>query len=250
MNKYLKNNILEEDEDFVFINKEPGLLSIQDRFDPNKPHLKAILKEHYGDILTVHRLDQYTSGVVVYAKHAVAHKTASEIFESRNVIKEYTALTINAPSEQSGTIDEPLREHKTKRGTYIVSDLGKEAVTDYEVIKQWEGYSLLKVKIATGRTHQIRVHLAYIGCPLLVDPVYGYYDKYFLSSIKKKKVNLKKGSVETPLLKRTPLHSTLLSFQNPSTKKVYRVEAPIPKDIKAICYQLDKRYKSSEQGVG
>jgi len=242
--KYLKTNILYEDEYFVFINKESGILSIPDRFDQNKIHLKGLLMSFYPEIYVLHRLDQNTSGLMVFAKTAEAHKIGSEIFESRDIVKEYMALTINCPSQLNGSIVEPIIEHKNKKSTYVVSELGKESHTDYEVQESWGDFAYIKLRIQTGRTHQIRVHLAYIGCPLIVDPVYGYYSEYFLSSIKRKKVNIKKGQFEKPLLTRTPLHASRISFVHPLTQKLYNVECPIPKDIKAVKYQLDKRYNS------
>lgn len=242
MNKYLKTNILCEDENFIFINKTAGLLSIPDRFNSNRPHLKHILLTEYAEIFPLHRLDQYTSGVMVYAKNADAHKMCSELFEARKITKEYTALCVNRPTEDKGTINAPIAENAAKRGTYAVSDRGKQATMEYEVINTWPNYSLLKLSIKTGRTHQIRVHVAYMGCPLLVDPVYGYYSEYYLSMIKRKKVNIKKGETEKPLLTRTPLHAHLLSFTNPMNGKLLKVQCELPKDIKAMCYQLDKRY--------
>ncbi len=242
MNKYLRTNILLEDDQFVFINKEPGLLSIPDRFDSEKVNLKSMLRQQFGDIYTVHRLDLDTSGVIVFAKNAKAHADLSSLWQENKVHKKYVAITSNIPLSVSGTIDAPLREHKTKRGTYTVSDLGKESKTDYEVVQSWNSsYALLELVLHSGRTHQIRVHLAYIGCPLMVDPTYGYQSKFFLSSIKKKKVNLGKGMTERPLLKRTPLHASLLKFKLPKGKS-YEVKSELPKDIKAIKYQLDKRY--------
>ena len=241
MNKYLKTNILSEDDDFVFINKEAGLLSIPDRFDHEKINLKSMLKAAYGEIFTVHRLDLNTSGVMVFAKHAESHAAISALWQNGEVQKKYHALTTNVPSSQAGTIEASIKEHTTKRGTYIVSNLGKESITDFEVIKSWEGYAFLELTLKTGRTHQIRVHLAYIGCPLMVDPTYGYQSEFYLSSIKKKKINLKKGMIEKPLLRRTPLHAFSLSFKE-SNGKFYQINCPLPKDIKAIKYQLNKRF--------
>ena len=249
MNKYLKSNILFEDEYCVFVNKQPGLLSIPDRFDQNKPHLKGILLSYYKEIYTLHKLDQNTSGIMIFAKTPESHKAHSGLFESREIVKEYLALSINNPSETKASINEPIREHKTKKGTYIISDIGKPSLTDYTVVQAWDGYSLVKLTLNTGRTHQIRVHLAYIGCPLLVDPTYGYYNEYFLSNIKRKKVNLKKGDSEKPLLTRTPLHASYLSFTSPLNGYKYAVNSPLPKDIKAICYQLNKRYGETGQAV-
>ena len=243
MHKYLRENILYEDKDLVFIDKKAGTLSVPDRFDSTKIHLKGILQTAYAEIYPLHRLDQYTSGVIVFAKNAETHRKCSELFANREVRKEYMGLCINDPPEQNGVIDAGIKENQSKRGTYSVSDLGKSAITEYEMVKSWPGCSLLKLSIKTGRTHQIRVHLAYLGCPLLVDPTYGYYSEYFLSSIKRKKVNLKKGEFEKPLLTRTPLHASLLSFKNPNDGNILEIESKLPKDIRAICYQLDKRYK-------
>jgi RluA family pseudouridine synthase len=242
VNKYLRTHILLEDDDFIFVNKKAGLLSIPDRFDAEKANLKTMLQNEYGEIFTVHRLDLNTSGIIVFAKNAEAHSDISTIWQENKVHKEYIAITANIPPSETGTIEAPIREHKTKKGTYVVSNLGKECRTDYKVLHSWENsYALLQMALHSGRTHQIRVHLAYIGCPLVVDPTYGYHSEFYLSSIKKKKVNIKKGMEERPLLSRTPLHASFLKFEIPGQDK-YEVRSDYPKDIKAIKYQLDKRY--------
>jgi len=244
VNKFLKNNILKEDNDYVFINKVSGLLSVPDRFDADIPNLKAMLREHYGEIYVVHRLDRDTSGVIVFAKNEIAHKALSEHWQENKVTKNYIAITANIPPSDLGIIEAPIAEIQSKKGNYAVSNLGKAAVTHYEIKETFGEYALLDIRLETGRTHQIRVHLAYIGCPLVVDPAYGYQDAFYLSSIKKKKINLKKGMVERPLVSRTPLHACHLSFS--LSGKDYSVEAPIPKDIKALRYQLEKRYGVKE----
>ena len=192
VNKYLKENILYENADYIFINKKAGLLSIPDRFDANKSHLKRILLTEYPEIFQLHKLDQNTSGVMVFAKNGEALRQCSKLFEARKFTEEYMALCINRPPEDKGIIEQPIKENRAKRGSYLISNLGKAAHTEYEILHEWKSHCLLKLSIKTGRKHQIRVHLAYIGCPLLVDPVYGHYTEYYLSSIKKKKVNVKK----------------------------------------------------------
>lgn len=249
MNKFLRNHLLFEDDDLIFVDKPPGLLSVADRFDSEKPHLFRILRGYYPEVYPVHRLDQNTSGVIVFAKSKEIQRSLSELFEAKQVKKEYIALCDNTPPEAQGFIDQPIKENARKKGSYIVSDLGKKALTHYEVVKSWSLHSLLKVSIMTGRTHQIRVHLGYIGCPLMVDPAYGARSEFFLSTIKKKKVNLKKGEDEQPLLHRTPLHAHSISFQIDEDQKAYNIKSELPKDIKAMIYQLDKRFSSEQREI-
>ena len=243
MNKYLRSNIIHEDEELIFVNKTAGILSIPDRYDQNIPNLKSILSDYCQNIFVMHRLDKDTSGITVFAKTEEAHKSISEQWQNNGVEKTYLAITSNIPSSETGTIEAPIQEHQSKKGTYVVSNLGKPSTTHFEVVSTFGEYALLKLKIDTGRTHQIRVHLSYIGCPLLVDPVYGYQSQFFLSSIKKKKMNLKKGMEERPLLSRTPLHASSLQFKLPLNNQTYSVKSELPKDIRAIQYQLEKRFK-------
>ena len=227
-----------EDEDLVAINKPSGLLTIPDR-EGKDVSLKQMLKEKYGAIYTVHRLDRDTSGIVVFAKNESAHKALSQQFEQRATTKIYNGLVLGKPSETKGKIDEPIAEHPTKKGYMTVYKKGKESITEYEVIESFRLYSWLKFQILTGRTHQIRVHMKYLGHAIVCDEIYGDGKPVYISSIKKKAFKLsKEEEAERPILLRLALHSSRLSFE--FNGKEYHLEAELPKDLRALLNQLRK----------
>lgn len=230
---------IEENNDWIALNKPSGLLSIPDR-EGKEISLKVILKEKFGDIFTVHRLDKDTSGLIIFAKNAEAHKHLSQQFEERNTKKIYLGLVNGSLQEKKGSIDASIGEHPAKNGTMIVHRKGKEALTDYEVLEEFGGYSWLQFRIHTGRTHQIRVHAKEIGHPIVCDPLYGDGKPVLLSSLKLKKFKLSKDQEEErPLLNRLALHAHLLSFAG-MNKEAVQLEAPVPKDLRALLQQLNK----------
>jgi len=230
--------ILEEDENLVALNKPSGLLSIPAR-DGKEVSLKQILKEHYGEIFTVHRLDKDTSGVIVFAKNAEAHKELSALFEGRETEKIYNGLVLGKPLHPSGVINEPIAEHPVKRGLMTVYRKGKESITEYEVEESFKFFSWMRFCILTGRTHQIRVHMKHLGNPIVCDELYGDGKPVLISSIKKKAYNLAKTEeAERPILSRLALHAATLKFG--LNKKQYDLEAPLPKDLRALLQQLQK----------
>lgn len=234
-------SIIYEDEDILVANKPPGLLAIPDRFDPNIPSLLHLLgKQQKGSLLTVHRLDRPTSGLLVFAKNKAAQSALSQQFEQRSVEKTYLALVDGKPLNSSGSIAEPIAPHPAKLGKMMVSSKGKTALTDYLVLESFGNYSLLEVNIHTGRTHQIRVHLAFLGHPLLVDPDYGHREHFYLSSLKGKRFNIKKETEEQPILSRVPLHAHQLVFTHPSSGEPCAFRCEPPKDMAALCKQLRK----------
>jgi 23S rRNA pseudouridine955/2504/2580 synthase/23S rRNA pseudouridine1911/1915/1917 synthase len=234
----IEEYILEEDENLVAINKPSGLLTIPDR-EGKEISLKQILKNKYGEIFTVHRLDRDTSGIVVFAKNEEAHKQLSQLFEARETVKIYNGFVLGAPFEKSGTIDEPIAEHPVKKGLMTVYKKGKESITEYEVLENFKLYSWMQFRILTGRTHQIRVHMKHLGHPIVCDELYGDAKPVFISSIKRKKFNLSKDAEEErPILSRLALHASQLKFGLNS--KTYELEAELPKDLRALLQQLRK----------
>ncbi|HEX7905000.1 MAG TPA: RluA family pseudouridine synthase [Chitinophagaceae bacterium] len=231
--------LIYENADLIAINKPSGLLSIPDR-EGKEISLKILLKEKYGDIFTVHRLDKDTSGLIVFAKNEVAHKHLSQQFEGRQTTKVYQGLVIGSPAEKKGSIDAPIGEHPAKNGTMIIHRKGKEALTDYEVVYDFSVYTWLQFRIHTGRTHQIRVHAKEMGNPIVCDTVYGDGKPVLLSSLKHKKFKLSKNELEErPLLNRLALHASQLSFATVNGERM-QLEAPLPKDLKALLQQLTK----------
>ena len=230
-------DILFEDQDMIVINKPAGVLSIPDRFG-KELSIKSLLQDKYGTIFTVHRLDQATSGLIIFAKNAEAHKALSVLFEGRTIEKKYLGLVLGRP-EPNGSIDGSIMEHPVKKGQMHIHVKGKAALTTYEVVTFYKHYALVSFQIHTGRTHQIRVHAKHIGHPIIADELYGDGVKLLLSSIKKKNFKLSKSEeAEKPLLARHALHahSLKLIFK----EKEFAFEAPLPKDLAATIKQLDK----------
>ncbi len=233
-----KDWIVFEDDDIIALNKPSGLLSIPDR-EGKEVSLKRLLQEKYDDILTVHRLDKDTSGLIVFAKNERAHRHLSIQFEERQTEKIYVGLVIGCPANKKGTINLPIAENTVTRGTMIIHRRGKEAITDYEILEDFGRYSWMQFRIHTGRTHQIRVHLKDMGHPIVCDVLYGDGKPLLLSTIKSKFKLSKNQLEERPLLNRLALHALRLKFTDLSNEQ-RELEAPIPKDLKATLQQLNK----------
>jgi RluA family pseudouridine synthase len=219
------------------------MLSIPDRFNQELPNLVSTLKIKHQEIIPVHRLDRYTSGINVYAKNVDAHKLLSLAFENRDIEKYYKAIVDGIPNPESGRIDIPIAESTVTRGKMLIHQRGKESITDYKIIQNFKKFSLLYIRIHTGRMHQIRVHLQYLGNPLIVDNLYGHRDAFYLSEIKTKKFNIGKYAEERPLLTRQPLHAEKLVFTHPIFGKKIELFAEMPKDMDAVLRQMDKWIK-------
>jgi 23S rRNA pseudouridine1911/1915/1917 synthase len=169
----------------------------------------------------VHRLDKDTSGVLVVAKDVETHEALSRLFRRREVEKEYMALVWGRPRRAVGEIDEPIGRHPVHRKRMSVRRGGRAALTRYEIAERFDGASLLRLRPETGRTHQIRVHLAAIGHPILADPVYA------------------RGRCSPCLfLRRQALHARLLRFRHPHTDVPLSLQAPVPDDIARAIEEL------------
>lgn len=233
-----KLDIVVENELFVAINKPSGLLSVPDR-ENKEVSLKSILREKYGDIFVVHRLDRDTSGLILFAKTAETQKQLSAMLEERQMEKFYLGLVQGTFYPEEGTIDAKIAPSPKDAGLMCVdSKNGKIAITDYKTLEQFKNYSLVSFQIHTGRTHQIRVHSLYLGHSIVCDPFYGNSGPIFISEIKRK-FNLSKNEEnERPIMGRLALHSWKLNFELNSEK--YSLEAEPPKDIRATLAQLRK----------
>lgn len=237
--------IIFENSRFIVVNKPAGMLSIPDRVQ-SEPSLKDLLKQQYGDIYTIHRIDKGTSGVIVFAKDKETHQHLSKQFEGREVSKKYLGLVHGIVTPATGIIDAPIAEHPANNGKMITHAKGKPSVTEYEVIETFGAFSWVCFRIHTGRTHQIRVHMQHTGHSIVCDELYGDGTPLYLSAIKRNYKLSKKEESERPVLARLALHSWQLKFEMDGTP--YSFEAAIPKDLKALLQQLRKAGGRAQPG--
>lgn len=237
MSRHLYDIVFEND-DFVVVDKPSGLLSIPDR-EGDEISLKRLLKDMYGEIFTVHRLDKETSGLIVFAKNENTHRYLSGIFEDRSVEKYYTGIVKGILPEKEKVIDAPIAQNTVKKTLMIIHKRGKNAVTEYKVVEEFGKFSLVNFRIYTGRTHQIRVHMQHVGHPIACDKLYGDGEPVLLSSIKKN-YNLSKDELEErPIIGRLALHAHRLLFADEHGKQ-HEFVSNLPKDMKALLQQLRK----------
>lgn len=237
---YQALDILSEDEDYIIINKQAGMLTLPDRFDPSIPSLYHTLKTHYGDIWVVHRIDKQTSGVIAFAKNADAHRELSAQFENHKVQKKYWLLALGGLDRDEGTVDLPIGENGSKVGSMKIDPIhGKNSVTKYRVIERFLNYTLVEAEPLSGRTHQIRVHFKAMGHPLAVDELYGSAEGIKLSTLKKA-YKIKSGHAEKPLIARLTLHAKSLRFYHYRHQETVTADAPLPKDFNGALKQLRK----------
>jgi RluA family pseudouridine synthase len=231
--------VLHEDEHLIVIGKPAGLLVIPDRYDRSIPNLHDLLVADGEAAWVVHRLDRETSGVIVFGRTAEAHADLNAQFEGREVRKRYLALCRGGANDEAGTIDLPLAHHPRIDGRMVVDRAhGKESVTDYRIVERFAGYVLVEASPRTGRTHQIRVHLAEQRLPIVADPVYGDREPFRLSAIKR---GYREGAEpEKPLLSRTALHAASLEFRHPGSGTTVQFEAELPKDMRSALQALRK----------
>ena len=232
-------SIIFENDDFVAINKESGMLTIPDRHDDTQLSLYKILNQQYGKIFIVHRLDRDTSGLILFAKNETSHKYFSQLFEQRNIEKKYLGIVRGSMPDKKGSINEPIGEHPVKKGVMTITKKGKPSLTNYEVLEDYGIFSLVRFEIQSGRTHQIRVHAKSLGHPIICDSVYGDGKPVLLSSFKKKYKLSQDELEERPIISRLGLQSFSLHFKN-SNNEDFTLEAPLPKDMKALLQQLKK----------
>jgi len=233
--------LIHVDEDIIVVNKAPGTLTIPDRFDPFKLNLLGALREKYEEVFVVHRLDRDTSGIVVFARNKEAHRALNQQFQEREADKFYLALTVGVPHPEEELIDKPIGPDPRGGGKMRIDyHGGKESATAYEVVERYREHALIRLQLFTGRTHQVRVHMAAVGHPLAVDAMYGGAEALFLSKIKSKGFNLKIGTIERPILQRVSLHAYQLAFTHPSSGERVDYLAPPPKDFRSAVRQLQK----------
>ncbi len=233
-----KQLIIAETEHWVAVNKPAGMLSIPDR-EQSGTSLREILIARYGEIFTVHRLDKDTGGLILFAKNAETHKYLCKLFEEREVEKYYLGVVVGNVETAEGEINAPIGENPAKKGTMLVHRLGKASRTGYTVLENYPAYSLLKFRLHTGRTHQIRVHCKEIGHPLAADVLYGDGKPVLLSGIKKKYKLSKQEEAERPVISSLALHAYELRFADADGKAIV-LQTPPPKEFTALFQQLKK----------
>ena len=234
-------SIIFEDDDIVVLNKPAHYLTIPDRFVAERPNLTSFLKDRLEDVFVVHRLDKETSGVILFAKNAAAHRNLSMQFEARTIDKIYLALVEGTVHKEEGEINQPIANNMRDKGRMIIASRGKPSLTLYQVVERFKNYTLVEANIKTGRTHQVRVHFERIGYPLAVDSLYGRKDAFLLSEVKRKKYRRGKDVlVEKPLMSRTTLHAAKVTFKHPTTNESITFKAELPKDFRAVLNQLRK----------
>lgn len=218
MSHFPETSLLYSDTILLAINKPAGLLSLPDGYDPSLPHLRSILEPSFGRLWIVHRLDRETSGVIVLARDADAHRHLNTQFQEHRISKLYHALVAGQPSWENLTITDPLRPNGDRRHRTVVdSARGKSAITELKVLHRFDDYSLLEVAPRTGRSHQIRAHLKHAGYPILADSLY--------------------GDPTHPchtLLPRQGLHALSITLIHPKTTQEMSFEAPYPQDFASL----------------
>ena len=243
--KYPPLPIVYESEFYVAIDKPAGLAAIPGRAETDSvlerlARQLGVPSKGVSDVRlrVVHRIDKETTGVMLFAQSLDAQRHVSHQFQNNTVAKEYLALVHGRITEDEGRIDLPLAPHPTHKDRMaVVKRGGRPAITDWRVEQRFKTFTLVRCFPKTGKTHQIRVHLANMGHPLAVDPLYGAGDPILLSE-HKRKYKPARGE-ERPLLARLGLHALTLTFKDLSDTAV-TIGAEVPKDLRATLNQLSK----------
>jgi 23S rRNA pseudouridine1911/1915/1917 synthase len=237
--------IVYEDEDLIVVNKPPGMVT-HPAYGHYTGTLVNALLHHCEKLSTVddklrpgvvHRLDKDTSGLIVAAKNDVAHAALARQFSQRTIDREYWAVVWGIFKQQRGTIDASLGRSKADRKKITVTRLGKPAVTEYEVLETFTYLSLVRLKLRTGRTHQIRVHLAHIGHPVFGDPTYGGRRIAWGGADAPRKAEVQHLLT---LMPRQALHAKTLGFIHPLTNKFLSFDSDLPADMKKLLDSLEQ----------
>ena len=244
--------VLLDDENLLAVNKPAGLLTVPGR--QGGVSLTEAVAQHTGieqSLRLVHRLDRETSGVLLLAKTLEAQRALSKQFYDRKVQKEYLAIVRGRTEADQGMIDAPLAPHPRVTSRMVVNEKkGRPAQTEWFVEERFNNdIMLVRCFPKTGRQHQIRVHLAHIGLPLLVDELYAKSSAFFLSEVKSGYRPSSKHE-ERPLIARLTLHAKAITFVHPTTNQPIRIEAVPPKDFRATLTQLRKIKPLLRKNIG
>jgi 23S rRNA pseudouridine1911/1915/1917 synthase len=229
----IKLDIVYEDEYLMVINKPSGMVVHPGNGNTSHTLVNALmgyktsLSNQNGSIRPgiVHRIDKDTSGLMIVAKTNKAHELLAECFKNKTITREYIALVIGEIKTNNGKIDAPIGRDKNERKRMCVTpENSKTAITNFTVLKRYQGYTLVKLKLETGRTHQIRVHMKYIGYPVYNDPVYTNNKCTEFGQF---------------------LHSSTLDFIHPITKEHLHFECPLPHEFSVYLKTLISKENSS-----
>ncbi len=235
----LKPEVIFEDADMIVVIKPVGITVIPDRIHTEKATVQSILEKDYGKLWVVHRIDRGTSGILCFARNEAAHRHLSLQFQNHTVTKIYRAIVKGKMKPKEGVVDAPLAENTVRPGTMLIHKRGKAAISHYWVEEEFKHATLVRVEIKTGRTHQIRVHMASLGNPLLVDDIYAKAPAFYFSSIKK---NYKQSDEEErPTIARLTLHASSLTLIQPTLGTEMTFDSPLPKDLEVVL-KLLRRY--------
>jgi 23S rRNA pseudouridine1911/1915/1917 synthase len=250
--------VLYEDDDLIVINKQPDIIvhpargnrtgtlinALSWRFQHTSGGELSSVGEEFARPGIVHRLDRFTSGVMVAAKSDLAHWRIGDQFQARTVNKRYLAIVHGTIETPMDTIDMPIGKHPRIFDRYAVrfDDSAKSATTIYRVRERYDGYTLVELELKTGRTHQIRVHMAHLGHPIAGDDYYGGRRLTRGAFVPKGAEDV---SRDTPLLTRQALHATILEFNHPINGSRASFVAPLWPDIRE-CITLLRTYRGGE----
>jgi 23S rRNA pseudouridine1911/1915/1917 synthase len=238
-------SIICDDPDFLVVNKASGILVHPARGNPHGTLVNAVAfhaetLSKGGDVYrpgVVHRLDRDTSGIIIFAKNDVAHARLARQWEDRQVEKEYLTIVEGVPELDSDVIDQPLGKDHHIREKYAVrlDGTGRSASSHYKVEETFDGFSLIRVRPKTGRTHQIRIHMAHIGHRVVADRQYGSRDRITLQEVARGQADH-----DELLLDRQALHAAALTLKHPRTGLALHFDAPLPPDMMRLLEALRK----------
>lgn len=238
-------DIVFEDEHLLVVNKPAGMVTHPAHGHYTGTLVNALL--HYCQNLSmlnttmrpgiVHRLDKDTSGLMVVAKDDHIHHQLALQFSKRTIEREYWAIAWGTFKKSKGIVEATIGRSKSNRKKVVVMKEGKHSVTEYEVLRQFEFLSLLRLKLGTGRTHQIRVHLSHIGHPVLGDPTYGGRN-HLWGGLTGKKSQQARNLLD--IMGRQALHAKTIGFVHPKTKKLLSFDSQLPEDMQLVLERLSK----------
>jgi len=242
-------DIAYEDDDLLIVNKPAGMVTHPAYGNYSGTLVNALL--YYTEQLSrergedrpgiLHRLDKDTSGLLAVAKNERAHQFVARQFAAHSIEREYQAIVWGSFSPPRGSVDAPIARHRSDRKKMAVVEGGKRAVTHYEVLRDFTAFSLIRCRLETGRTHQIRVHLASIHHPVFGDPTYGGRRIHYGNVTGRFKA-LVNGLLE--LLPRQALHARTLGFVHPTTRENISVHSDLPSDMEEALRRLEEYYGS------